>query len=242
MLDSRPLSAISSTLTTVLASISSIALVLSIIHEMVYYYVIGLEFMALLDAIDYFKQALYWLPLIVIVSFLYTLTFTYGVERPLNRTVSVSDSYSVEHAIRQRSRYRTAYLIATPVTLAIAIGVLIYIHGSFLAGLMATPIAMVLGYLMAKSLGIKVWSVPGATLFTAVFMISLSMGFGYSEAKIGLRKTAPNFQVRLSDPDVEQSVVILRLFGRGILVRHLSTEIIEFIPTDRIKAISTLPK
>jgi hypothetical protein len=229
-------------LTTFLAAVSSVALILSIIHETVYYYVIGLEFMALLDAIDYFKQALYWLPLIVVISLLYTLTFAFGADRPLDQTASAGDSYSVENALRQRARSQKTFIIIAPLVLTICAGVLIYIYGSFLAGLMATPVAIVVAYLLTRVLAIQVWSILGASLFTVVFVISLSIGFGYSEAKIGLRKASANLQVRLSDPDVEQSVVILRLFGKGILVRHPSTGIIEFIPTDRIKAISTLQK
>lgn len=235
----RTLSEISSSFTTALAAVSSAALFLSILHELVYYAIVGMKFLALLDTTDYIKQALYWLPIVIGMSIVQTVPYAVGLDYPRKVVIDAVDDHFTNRVHRSLSLFRLALTIGVPLGLAAAALIMITTEGLIGAVLIAIPASLPISLIIIRVLGVRAFSLPGIGIFNAVGVFCLSIGMGLSEASVGLTRDEANFEVRLSDPDEVRKVVILRLFGRGALIRNPDGKTIEFVPTDRIKSIST---
>jgi hypothetical protein len=207
----------------IIGVMSFMILLLTVVHEWGYFYVLGWHLQTVATTYDYLTNAVVWLPATAgILSGAQFLELTMIVEE-------------------DRVRLNTIALIivsAPPV-----IGILLYL---FIGGEGAIWVSSLVG-ISAVFFLLKI--IPGKWVandwkhrfvVVAPMVPLLMLGYGISSGYSDLRKTTDVYAVNHKEEQGTRQLVLLRSFEKGILVRDVPARRIEFIRWESINSISRL--
>jgi hypothetical protein len=207
----------------IIGVMSFMILLLTVVHEWGYFYVLGWHLQTVATTYDYLTNAVVWLPA--------TAGILSGAQF-LELTMIVDED---------RVRLNTIALIivsAPPV-----IGILLYL---FIGGEGAIWVSSLVG-ISAVFFLLKI--IPGKWVandwkhrfvVVAPMVPLLMLGYGISSGYSDLRKTTDVYAVNHKEEQGTRQLVLLRSFEKGILVRDVPARRIEFIRWESINSISRL--
>jgi len=203
---------------------SFIVLLLSVVHEWGYFYVLGWHLQTIATTYDYLTNAFLWLPAssgILVTAQALEATMTIKENRvTLNRVVL----------------YAAA---AIPI-----LGILLYL---LIGGEGISPALSVTSLIGIGAVYLLTKIIPGEWLaenskYRFVMMLPLivllMLGYGITNGYSDLRKVTDIYTVDQKEKQSARQLVLLRSFEKGLLVRDAPAQRIEFIRWESINSIS----
>jgi|HubBroStandDraft_2_1064218.scaffolds.fasta_scaffold32169_5 hypothetical protein len=197
-------------------------LLLTVLHELGYFLIVGFKFQSFLSVSDYFANSILWLPY-------FALFFLVGVAwseftRPTHRGVSEPS-------------------LKIFVVLVITLGVLALFF-DFLSGVAflvaVAAIAFFVRFLKrSKDTDRKIprWVIyPGVMVPVVGALVFFN---GVQDGRSDLKANGPHASLHLKTEATDEDVVILRTFDRGVLAMSPASNLIEFFRWEDIQKIST---
>jgi hypothetical protein len=197
-------------------------LLLTVLHELGYFLVVGFKFQSFLSVSDYFANSILWLPY-------FALFFLLGVAwgeftRPTQRGVS-----------------RPSLKIFVVLVIALAVVALIF---DFLAGvaLLAAIGAITYFVRFLKRSKDADREVPSWVIYLGVtvpIVGALAFLNGVSDGRNDLKANGPHASLHMKSESLDEDVIIFRTFDRGLLAMNTASKLVEFFRWEEIQKIST---
>jgi hypothetical protein len=209
------------------AVVSVLVLTLAIAHEWAFFFFVGREVQALMNATDYLFSALYWLPPAIAIS----LISIFLSELP-NLLTDASPPPS-----RSSKGMIATFVLLLFLFIVTIVGLDIY-NGAWIiyAGLLIL-FAFIFVVVREVTRGRITVSMPiFATCFVLILGLTWSIQSGVTDGRAALTKTSGVYIVRLKDEpnDNERHLVLLRNLNTGILVRDVLVRRILYYKWDQI--------
>jgi hypothetical protein len=218
-------------LPAVLAGFSGIALLLSVVHEYAYYFVIGDRFLATLTALDFLRLAIYWLP-VPIVTFLVGAILgqylrAHRDQLELRLQSAPASSFELPTFLPKEIDFGVMVTAVVSIIFAIFLFLLFPESPTILIG----PIYLICSFLAAKAAKKINKSKISKQFFLITFIFApsfLCFSFlkGIQDAYSDLRRVEPLYV--LDETNSSSKILLLRASEKGVLIRDPNTNMISF--------------
>ena len=206
-----------------IAVASFVVLLITVVHEYGYFFVVGSHLQAIATTYDYLANALVWLP-----AAMGAIISLQGIEY----AISIKDG-----AIKLRSPFYFGWAAA-------ALGLLLYL---LLGGVTAALAVTLFGgfttiYFLTRDFKATPERLSNYRLtLLGIYLVPLAFGYGVTTAYSDLAKSNDVYAVDQKDGQGRpRQLVLLRIFEKGVLVRDLPAERVEFLRWDSINSMSRL--
>ena len=224
------------------ALVVSLTLSLSILHEWVYFSVVGSDFMFLMQISDYVAAALKWVPLTlttIVGIFIYEM-YMKRVEKGLTEEEIIALSDNPE---RLRKFRNSPYHFWMALTIFVGTLYFLFVPGKPLGG--PIPLATYALWLLSlewvfsnERMREKIGELGRLALIGVGFVLMLTISDALSSADSDIQDTAGNYSIQLAQGESQKNVKLLRTLERGALVRNPKEKAIEFLPWPQVTKIS----
>jgi hypothetical protein len=204
---------------------SFVVLLMTIVHEWGYFYVLGWHLQTIATTYDYLSNSFVWLPTIAGI-----LVGAQGLEA----TMTV-----------EGDRVRLDRLVLIIASAIPAIAILLY----FLIGGQSSPALSISSLVGIATVFIITKLVSGKWVakdrkhrfvLVAPLVVLLMLGYGITSGYSDLSKTSDIYTVNQKESQSTRPLVLLRSFEKGILVRDMPAGRIEFIRWENVNSLSRL--
>jgi hypothetical protein len=201
-------------------------LLLTILHELGYFLIVGFQFQSFLSVSDYFANSILWLPY-------FALYFLLGVAwgeltSPTHRGVNGPP-------LKMFLKIFVVFIIVS------AVVVLIFDFLSGVAFLVAIgAIAFFVRFLKRSKDADRQF--PHWVIYLGVtvpIVGALAFLNGVTDGRSDLTASGPHVSLHMKSESVDEDVIILRMFDRGVLAMNTASKLIEFFRWKEIQKIST---
>lgn len=211
---------------TIVAALSTLIVALSVSHEYGYFMMVGSQFQAFVTTSDYLSNAIFWLPVTIIFSYVY-LDWR-GILAPL---------------VPKKEDWKT-WIGPVLFILGFPIFWVFYGSPSFPVVLLAPAIylwAILFNRWMAKykESGERVISLLRIVQF-GVPVAAFTFTMGVMDGNNDLQRSTDPYIIQIKDNDQPISRIILRNFERGILVREPPKTRVEFLKWENITSVARI--
>ncbi|MGJ4954616.1 hypothetical protein ACQR1H_03155 [Bradyrhizobium sp. HKCCYLRH2015] len=213
-----------------LAVLSAMVLTLTVVHEYGYFGVVGSHLQTIATTYDYLANAFIWLPT-AMGSILSVQFLSSAMEIEEIKT----DDGQTKHQIKYRGFFYFIWAIA-------AISVVLYLLFGGLTASLAVLSFMGVTVVFFLTRGLKTegerlqrWRLGAFFAYVAL----LAYGYGVSTGYLDLAKSNDVYALALKDSQgPARRLVLLRVFDKGLLVRDLRAQTVEFLRWDVISTMS----
>lgn len=224
----------------VTALVSGLTLLLSVVHEWMYFLFIGPEYLSVMALTDYLTSALRWLPssMLSVGAVIILEMFTRRMERGLSEREIVEGSPDPAAT----EKYRRLPWVIT-MGLILLLGPVTFMLMPFDSGMMLFASFCVLWmlfflwFISSERIRENIhFSHRRILLFVPIILIFVA-GKGYGSAIADLRESAGSYDIDLRKGKVE-SVQLLRSFDVGVFIRIPNESALEVVPWSEIVSIN----
>ena len=226
-----------------IAVLTTLIVATSAAREWAYYNVIGVDFISLTSPADYASIALTWLPSFVLVALVLAI---------YEMAVSRTEDFQSEGEIAKKSSNprRTRFLRALPyyfgLTVMIVGGILrvIYVANpsalDWLAPVYACWIVFCIWFTKHPRVIGRLAKTGRLLLFLGPLAFGYIVGSGHDEAVDDLLLSHGQYRVVYSPQLFEDNIQLLRTTSKGVLVLHIPTRTVTFLPYQAFERIELI--
>jgi hypothetical protein len=213
--------------------VSFLVLTVTVVHEYGYFVIIGSHLQTIATTYDYLANAFIWLPTAMGAVFaLQALETAMPIEKA--RTDAGTTTYQIKH----HGLFYFVWILA-------GIGVLMYLllGGTTVALSVTTLVGLTAIYFLTRNLkGDREKLTAYRLTAFGIYLALLAYGYGVRTGYLDLAKSEDVYAIEQKDgqgPAFRQ-LVLLRIFEKGLLVRDLPAQRVEFLRWDSVTRLSRL--
>lgn len=224
-------------------AISLVVLTLAVIHETAFFLVVGYQLQALMSPTDYLFSALWWLPWVIVSTFL-----GYLIPVPASRKTRAivekeeesrtSDEIIALAAVRKRiKRITFAILIFALALLVLSLFFVDWSRAAWVPLLVFVCSMALLFYIT------KIGFIPFSQAYLVVAImvptfIASSIWWGVREGFTALEQVKETYIFKFNGDDVEHNWPIVRNLSRGVIVHDVLNNRVSFYKWENISMMS----